>query len=191
MTADDQGLRTALRNHLHLLGAEGIVLDDVDSAPVRDEDGRVVRVDLLLSRLIPTRENHREHLVVELKRPSVHIGLAEVQQIITYADAVSSEARFDQARSKWSFWIVGDEIDRSAESLTKQKGRDSGVIHEPRDRNLVVRAVTWAAIIQDARHRLKFVRDALDLESSGGEGMDYLRRVHAQHLPDSAVDAPG
>ncbi|CNG82657.1 histidine kinase [Mycobacterium tuberculosis] len=53
----------------------------------------------------------REHLVVELKAPSVKVGQAEVGQIKSYAEAVVSDPQFADARVKWDFWVISTEMD--------------------------------------------------------------------------------
>ncbi len=184
LTADDHTLATALKAHIGLLGREGLAPADLD-AEVLDGHGRRVVVDLMLSRVIMQERNHREHLVIEIKRPSVHIGLEQFAQIQNYATTVAEDARFAQTDVRWEFWIVGDTIDKAVRRLAEQNNREPGVVVD--SGNFVVRAVTWATIIQDARHKLKFVRDSLDYASTQGHGMDYLRRTHGKYLPEAAL----
>jgi len=65
LTGDDVTLRVALRNHIHLLGRDDLAPADL-SAGVLDEHGRRVVVDIMLSRVVEQRRNHREHIVIEL-----------------------------------------------------------------------------------------------------------------------------
>jgi hypothetical protein len=74
LTVDDQALSEVLRKHRKLIGEDTMI-----DAPVKRVDGKTGIVDLMLSRSVP--QNHadeREHLVVELKRPSVKIGADEM-----------------------------------------------------------------------------------------------------------------
>ena len=69
LSASDKGLTNVLNQHLAMLGREP------SKTPVLREDGSKGIVDLMLSRLIPqNRGDHREHLVVELKRPKQPIN---------------------------------------------------------------------------------------------------------------------
>ncbi len=89
LMADDEGLTTVLRRHLAVLGRQQLV-----DTPVVLENGKAARVDLLLGRVMLDAHGHREHVVIELKRPTTVATKAEYDQIIGYADAVASDARF-------------------------------------------------------------------------------------------------
>lgn len=81
LSVDDKSLTEVLRKYLALKGIE----TEVDT-PVKRIDGRKGIVDLMLTRSIPcSRENELEHLVIELKRPTVDIGAKELEQIESYA----------------------------------------------------------------------------------------------------------
>ena len=69
LSVDDQSLTEVLKKHMAAQGLE-IEIDE----PVKRPDGTRGIVDLMLSRSIPTAgDGEREHLVVELKRPSVKV----------------------------------------------------------------------------------------------------------------------
>jgi len=181
LVGDDQTLRTVLRNHM------GVLSDDIQPvetiAPVLDGDGRERVIDLLVSKVVEQRQNHREHLVIELKRPSVHIGIAELNQIEAYANAVALDSRFAGVDARWEFWIIGDVIADNARLRTNQANQEPGVDIDYPDPRIVVRAVTWAQVIDDAKHRLRFVRESLDYDPGTEEGLAYLRAKHLQYLP--------
>lgn len=185
LTADDHALTTALRAHVGLLGRDDLAPADLD-AEVLDEHGKRVVVDLMLSRVIEQARDHREHLVIEIKRPTQHVGLTEFAQIQKYATAVMEDRRFAQTDTRWEFWIVGDEVEKEVLNMAEQKNREPGVIIE--NDNYTLRAVTWATIIRAARHRLKFVRDSLDYQSTNDTGMAYLRRTHGKYLPPDETE---
>jgi Histidine kinase-, DNA gyrase B-, and HSP90-like ATPase len=190
LTADDVSLRTALRSHIALLGREDLAPEEVDAADVLDEHGARVVVDMMLSRVIEQHRNLREHIVIELKRPTVHVGQEQLGQIMKYATAVVSDSRFAGTNVHWEFWIVGDSIDESVLLQTAQANRAPGIFVDNPDKNLVVRVVTWSQIIQDARHRLSFVKAALNHSGDGDRGLDYLRRTHGKYLPRILTSTP-
>ncbi|MBB4772165.1 ATP-binding protein [Actinomadura livida] len=182
LTADDVTLKTALRDHIGLLGRDDLTPAEAESDEVLDETGRRVVVDMMLSRVVEHRRNHREHIVIELKRPNVHVGLDQFGQIQNYATAVIEDSRFARIDCRWEFWIIGDTLKPAVEKMANQKGREPGVVVD--GDNFVVRAVTWAEVIQEARHRLDFVRRALDYQSTSDTGIQYLQRAHGKYLPD-------
>ncbi|RFA10731.1 hypothetical protein B7R54_17105 [Subtercola boreus] len=184
LTVDDNTLRTALRSHTGLLGRDDLTPGDLDE-PVVDSDGRVIVVDMMLSRVIEQSRNHREHIVIELKRPSVSIGKHQLDQIENYAQTVASDNRFAAVQTTWEFWIVGDEIDPRIKHKFGQGNLPEDVYQDYSEdgRRVTIRAVTWARIIQDARHRMKFVKDALGYDPDSEASINYLRERHGKVLP--------
>jgi hypothetical protein len=181
LTADDNTLTTALKAHTGLLGRKDLAPEEIDAGEVLDLDGNRAVVDLMLSRVIEHHADHREHVVIELKRPSVHIGNDELAQITKYANTVAKDARFAATDTRWEFWIVGDVIKDELEMVINQANREPGVAVDYN--NMVIRVVTWASIIQAARHRLNFVKRSLDYSATTDGGMDYLHRTHEKYLP--------
>jgi hypothetical protein len=51
-------------------------------------------------------------------------------------------------------------------------------------------ARTWGELLEDASHRLKYVREQLEYSPSTQQAFEYLRAKHAEYLPDSAAAAP-
>ncbi|WP_051704167.1 ATP-binding protein [Glycomyces sp. NRRL B-16210] len=181
LTADDNTLTTALKAHTGLLGREDLAPEELEAGEVLDLDGNRAVVDLMLSRVIEHHADHREHVVIELKRPSVHIGNDELAQITKYANTVANDPRFAATDTRWEFWIVGDVIKDELNMMINQANREPGVAVDYN--NTVVRVVTWASIIQAARHRLNFVKHSLDYAATTEGGMDYLHRTHEKYLP--------
>jgi hypothetical protein len=110
LTVDDQSLTAVLRKHRKLIGEETVI-----DQPVRRIDGKVGIVDLMLSRSVP--QNHadeREHLIVELKRPSVKVGSDEISQIEKYAYTIADDERFRPLRTRWSFWVISNDLNQFA-----------------------------------------------------------------------------
>ncbi|MEV4540429.1 ATP-binding protein [Micromonospora echinaurantiaca] len=174
LSSSDRGLTEVLRAHRRLLGEEPPTL--MDEEPVL-LDGRVARVDLMLSRSIENARNRYDHLVVELKRPSVTIGSDEVTQLEKYAFRVAEDSRFLGQDVSWEFLLVGTKLDtyarKRAEREIGQKDQDG----------IKLRFASWNQIIGECRHRLKFVQRELAIASRGEEVVDELRRVHAAALP--------
>jgi hypothetical protein len=52
---------------------------------------------------------------------------------------------------------------------------------------IVVR--TWAEVIGDADHRLKFVQASLKYESNRDQGLVSMRDKYSEYLPQEALDA--
>lgn len=185
LAVDDRSLSEVLVQHRKELGTEVVV----DDEPVLDADGKVRIVDLMFAGSMEQARQRREHLVVELKRPSVKIGSDELTQITKYAVAVTGDARFNIRDVDWDFWVVSDELDAFAVEMTNKDGLPRGQYHRSKEGNVRVWAMPWAEIIDNARHRLKFVQHHLNYIVTSDDAVGYLRRTYAQFLP--SMDAPG
>jgi len=113
----------------------------------------------------------------------VRIGHTEVAQIRDYAQAVADDAQFDKATTQWDFWIVSTEMDDAIKRQANQRNREPGLLDDYDDVNVRIWAKTWGQIIQDATHRLKFVRQQLEYTSSRDEAIQYLHERHREYVP--------
>ncbi|OZC91749.1 ATP-binding protein [Rhodococcus sp. 06-412-2C] len=178
LMASDRSLDAVLDRHL------GKVRDkaDLPLTPVRRSDDSVGIVDLMLGQARPA-VNRTDYLVVELKRPSVPIGAKEVNQIKSYADAVTADAQFQGRRSHWDFLLISTKIDR----VTKKDISDNplGLLSDWTDQDPPARiwVKTWAEIIDERESQLRFFKDALNYDASREHAIDYVNR----NFPENAV----
>jgi hypothetical protein len=186
LTINDETLTTVLRRHVDSLGIEL-----VDMAPVVREDGSEGIVDLMFSRRVPTaRSEEREHLVVELKRPSVKIGDKEVAQVRSYAFAIAEDDRFRDTGTRWTFWAVSNEISDSVRRETRQAKRPEGLLYDDPDARVFIWVKTWGQIIQEGRGRLRFFEEHLQYQPDAKSSLEYLQRMHDKYLPKSLREEP-
>lgn len=178
----ERGLTNVLREHISILGRDELIQE-----PVLREDGTTARVELMLSARVAGRGSRRaEHLVVELKAPSVTLGMNEYGQIQDYATAVLENPRFHNSETYWEFWLLGNELDGSLTRLVEnQKDRQPGLADF--GDNYAIWILPWSRLIEDHRRRLLFMKEALEHHADEGSAIDYLRRTHARYLPDSLV----
>jgi hypothetical protein len=146
-------------------------------------------VDLMLSRSVP--QNHveeREHLVVELKRPSAKVGPKEITQIEQYAYTVADDERFRHLETRWSFWIISNDLERFAKVKTRQKDRPRGQISETEDGRIKVWVKTWSEILAEANARMRFVQQHLQANVDKENALKYLKRNYDRYLKGVAED---
>ncbi len=179
LAADDNSLTTVLTKHLKILGRDELAQDA--RTEVVDAEGSRAIVDLMLARSLSQHRNRREHLVVELKAPKVAIGDEQAAQIRRYADAVANDPRFDIKDVRWDFIIVSSEVkgmtDRERRDPGSPYGRISG------SEGIRISVFTWADVIDDASHRLKFVQRLLDYQPNADQALAHLRQTHDKYLP--------
>ena len=123
-----------LRKHLALLRRPNEIVE-----PVLLADGGKGIVDLMLSRLIPQiKAEEREHLVVELKRPSQKIDAEVAQQTKDYAIAVAEDERFRDTNTRWVFVAVSNEMTAGIRREARQRHRPEGIIFDDEELRITV-----------------------------------------------------
>lgn len=181
LAADDETLTTVLKKHLRYLGRDELAPDEV-----RDHEGKRRIVDLMLARSLEQNRNRREHLVIELKAPKVPIGPAEVTQIENYATAVSEDPRFNTIDVDWDFYVISTEVHGAPNLRRRSENAPRGQIMNAQ--RVRVWVYTWAEIIENAAHRLKFVRQQLDYQPDEDQAFAHLRKTHAKYLPKQVAE---
>jgi hypothetical protein len=183
MTGDDERLTEVLKKYLAKLGLD---VELANGPALVREDGSDAIPDLVLGRQLETRENYFSHLVIELKRPSHKLTDDDVSQLRSYASAITNDERFDQPNSAWEFWLIGNETTSAVDEQRNQETLPAGVVQHSKKYKLIVR--TWAEIVGDAEHRLKFVQKSLQYESDRDTGLQSLREKYGKYLPDEVMN---
>lgn len=179
LTHNEETLNDVLDKHLEILRKP---LED--DSPVTLEDGSSGRIDLMMARSIPLpRANEREHLIVELKRPSKKICTTVLNQIESYALAVAKDERFRDTKTKWIFWAISNEMTDEARRKARQRDRPEGLVYDDSELNMTVWAKSWGQVIQDCRGRLNFFKEKLNYEADRLSATQYLLKTHEKYLP--------
>lgn len=181
LSVDDKGLTEVLRKHKEVLG-EDIIID----APVKHIDKERGVIDLMFSRSMRChRANQVEHLVVELKRPTVAIGSDEITQIEKYALSIAADERFRNINTRWSFWIVSDDISKDKYAQHRILD-DSGRISSKDGMDIFVK--TWSQIIEENKARLQFFQERLEHKVDNGDALKHLQAKYNDLLNDVVTD---
>lgn len=134
----------------------------------RKPDGRIGRVDSFLGRTVPHPDNnHREFLLLELKRPSLSVGRKELDQLEDYVNAIMGQPDFINTSTNWNFYLITGEYDDAVKQRVTQKDRPVGLFLEQSNSRVWVK--TWADIIRECEARLDFVQQRLQVEVSAEE----------------------
>lgn len=184
LTVNDQSLSAVLRKHKQAIGEE-VVID----SPVKRIDGRVGIVDLMLSRSVP--QNHPdevEHLVVELKRPSQTVGAREITQVEQYAFTIAKDERFRHLKTRWSFWVISNDLDDYAQQKTRQKNMPRGMVHQNEEGTIEVWVKSWAEIIAENVGRMRFVQEHLQANVDRDHALSYLRKTYEKYLSNLPIN---
>lgn len=175
LSVDDKSLTEVLRKHLELNG-KNIVVDE----PVKRIDNSIGIVDLMLSRSIPQNHaNELEHLVVELKAPKVLIGQNEITQI-SYAFAIAEDERFRGLSTKWNFLLISNDLDGYAK-IELSQFEDGIIFKTNKDQNITIWVKTWSQLIQENKHKLKFVQEKLNYNIDKEDALEHFRNAYAEY----------
>lgn len=174
----DKDLRAVLKKHKELLDPE-IHIDD----PVKVIGKKRGIIDLMFSRVARRhRANDIEHMIVELKAPSVTIGSKEIVQIMNYQIAVVSDERFSTVPGvHWHFWVVSNTYgDYAKNQIASGPDRDRRLI--AKGPNFTVGIKTWGELIEDNRARLQFFQERLEHRADESAAIRYLQERHSKFL---------
>lgn len=184
LAVDDQSLTEVLKAHCAQLG-----IDVLDATPVLRDDGTRGIVDLMLSRSIPQpRSEIHEHLVIELKRPSVAIGATELTQVESYALAVARDERFRHTDTSWDFWAISNDVSELIAAKSAQPNRPEGLVTELDSGRIRIWVRTWAQLIRGATARMQFFQEKLAYRADTDSALDFLRQTYARYLPPQLPD---
>lgn len=179
---DDESLKNVLKKHIAILERDDIAEDDIES--VQDIEGKDRVFDLMLYRKYPQfTPDTFEHLVIELKRPSCKLGQKELGQIENYAFSVAADERFDKAKTKWTFLLIGNDLDSFADHKCRVQGKEFGHIYASDDGAVNIHVKKWSTIISQAKWRYEFFRKELELDATDADGLAYLRSKYSKYLP--------
>jgi len=188
LAGSEKTLEDALAIYLNKLGKRSDDEEETTGDPVLREDDKGGRIDLMLARSIQPTQGSHEYLVVELKRPKQKINSEVMAQIESYAIAVAKDHRFHQKQTRWTFMIVGNDMDEYALLKARQKNRPNGLIFDSDELNITVWAKTWSEILNDARARLNFFSQQLDYQADSDSELDYLKRAHSKYIPGDLAE---
>ena len=164
----------------------------------RKPDGKIGRVDSFMGRVVPHPDrDHREFLLVELKRPSLTVGRKELDQLEDYVTAILAQPDFVSVSTFWNFYLVSSEYDDVIKERITQQGRPTGLFLDQPTHRVWVKS--WAELIRDCDNRLEFAQKKLQIDVSAEEILDRIALLkssimkpapEAEHQPVRTKKAP-
>jgi hypothetical protein len=167
--------------------SEEIATKRVKGTPVRKPDGKIGRIDAFMGRVVPNENpDHREFLLIELKKPSIKIGRKEMDQVEDYVNAVLAQPDFINTSTQWNFYLVTSEYDDVVRQRITQESRPRGLFIDMPNHKVWIKS--WSELIRDCEARLKFVQDKLRIEVSAEEIEERIARLKASVLKTDVVE---
>ena len=156
----DKGFVRAMRNFIYRTTGE-TEGDDYD------HPDKLRRMDIFATRVVKGSDRI-SCLVVELKHPSINLGLGELLELDEYRDMVLADPRWSDDRLYWQFLLVGKELKdephiKNLMETARSHGETSLVsyLHSGRVRTYVKR---WSEILTDFTLRHNYLQEKLELE---------------------------
>ena len=181
----DQSLRNVLKAHISKLGREDLI-PQIPSEAVED----LTRIpDLCLFEQVCHGYESFEHLVIELKRPTLTLTMREVDQIRDYALTVAKNDLFDKATTKWHFILLGQSFNDDVTEALKNNVVGDGNYYNAG--NISISVLKWSKVIQDNKLKYEFLRGKLNHEISDDPdfAMDYLMKKHCELFSKNKQEA--
>lgn len=174
----DQSLKNLLKEHIKYLGRDELI----PNIPAEAAEDLTRIPDICLFRQICSNYEQYEHLVIELKRPTLTLGKKEVDQIFDYAMTVAENPMFDKMTTKWHFILLGRDFDSHVITMLRNKTQGEGNYFNSDDGSVSISVLKWSTIIQENKFRYEFLRKKLNYELSNDPNfaMDYLLEKHAE-----------
>lgn len=121
-----------------------------------------------------------ENIIVELKRPSVVIGKEQFRQIEDYRDIILKEPKFLSQRRKWTFIVVGKEVDDFIKGQYKSFSDKNRPLLVQYQENFEIYAMTWDDVFLTFEHREEFMLEKLNFDKQViQEEIDTYKRSRA------------
>lgn len=174
--AADNTLRTVLKKYLHFLGRndfEELVLDEKNADKIPDI--------CLWKQYKKDYQGNKENLIIEIKKPTLEVGMKEVNQVQTYANKIIEDPAFPKQKTFWTFYLLTNKYDSNVAQVCNQLNREQGLYIEGGHYKIYIKQ--WSEILNDAEARLSFLQDKLNLEVAESEGINLLKKLHPDYLP--------
>lgn len=183
----DQSLKNVLKAHIKCLGRNDLI---PAIPPEATEDLTRIPDICLFQQICPGYEQY-EHLVIELKRPTLTLGKEELDQIEDYAMTVADNPTFDKAVTKWHFILLGQDFNKYVVNKLKNKTQGVGNFYNSEDGSISISVLKWSSVIQENKFKLEFLRKKLNhqLDDNPNFASDYLLARHAELFPPEEKEA--
>jgi Histidine kinase-, DNA gyrase B-, and HSP90-like ATPase len=130
--------------------------------------GGTGRADAFLGRVIPhPNHEHREYLLIELKRPKTAASKKEFDQLEEYAQTLIGQPEFADNSTSWNFFLLTTDIDPEVIHRITQANRPTGLFLDLGRAKVWVKK--WGEVLRLAEARLQFVQDILKVEVTDEE----------------------
>lgn len=168
--------------------SEDLALKRTKGTKNRKPDGKIGRVDSFMGRIVPHPDaHHRDYLLVELKRPSLIVGRAQLDQLEDYVNSIITQPDFLSASTTWNFFLVTSEYEAVVKERVTQVDRPVGLFIDKPNHKVWIK--TWAELIRDAESRIQFVEEKLQINVSAEEIQERIAQLKSSILRSEPINS--
>jgi hypothetical protein len=113
------------------------------------------------------------------------LGQEETSQIKSYAFAITEDERFRDVPTRWTFWLLGNDLNEYVRNETSVASLPPGVLWESSDRKVRIWVKRWSQVLNESRTRLSVFQRELDYIADREESLQYLKDTYARILEGS------
>lgn len=131
-----------------------------------------------------------QHLIVEMKRPSVRIVSEHIGQLKRYASEIVQHPIFGQntGSHRFTFVLVSGDVSEAIRRTDYQAGEEPGMLGRPPGLGHPTElwALRWSDLFDRRTEELRFLKDKIATQADPAD-LDYLRQQVAGFLPDQVL----
>lgn len=168
LVSADENFEILLHNYLQFVETK----DKKPDISSLNQNNKLKRPDIFICQQYfypdPQTENDvvEENIIVELKRPSVTIGVDQYRQIENYMRFIVEEVQFNSQHRKWKFLLVGKKLDDYIKDLYENQKNKGKKFLIQSIRNYEIYAMTWDDVFTDYRIKNKHMVDKLKYKNT-------------------------
>ena len=159
VTAEEPTFEEALRRFRYITNNEIYGVGDIK---ITDSNAKM-QMDIFAVQQLCSG-NIKKVIVVELKRPSVILGYDELQQIKTYYNTITQDARFNADNLEWEFYLIGNKYNKFIEQEIEnnQNHGEKALVFKVKKCKIYVKS--WSEIFTELELKFTYLNEKLKLD---------------------------
>ena len=123
-----------------------------------------------------------KNVIIELKRPTIHLGSEELSQVHVYRETILNEPQFNSNLATWDFILIGNRFDNYvADQIENAKVHgERSLVYKVNNFKIYVK--TWSEVFDEFDIAHEFLNEKLKLDkekvigelASAKEGVELL-----------------
>lgn len=162
----DKTFGESLKQYTYLLDGENKPSDLAEAAKKRRMDIFITRQRLVYDPDYNNTSQLEENIIIELKRPSVALGMLQMRQVQDYRTIIRNDSQFNSGVKTWKFFLVGNSIDDDIRAAYQSfKSHNKRFLVDWQER-FEIYVLTWSEVFDSYKIRNDFLLRKLDVDKA-------------------------